>query len=94
MIETTSRIALLASIIQDCTQKIDNHLKENGLPSPSFDVNANADLLLPPDLIGVQQSALEACTELQALLEGPRAHLTHITSPRVSHRNPPGLRKD
>jgi hypothetical protein len=83
MAEQASRIAALASLIHNNTHEIDKYLKANGRPSPSLDVNANPDFFLPGPLAGAQMQVLEACTELQALLEGPRAHFTHITSPRV-----------
>src|SRR5689334_22918326 len=83
MAKDTSRITNLASVIQNSTEEINAYLRTNGKALPSFDSSASPDFLLPDSLVGAQQRVLEACTELQALLEGPRAHLTQITSPRV-----------
>jgi len=78
-----SQIARLASIIKTNTDKIDEHLKLEGAQSPTLAVDANPDVILPQELRLAQSQILEACTDLQALLEGPRAYLTRITSPRV-----------
>lgn len=41
-----SRIAELAAIVSQNTQKIDEHLTTHGLPYPAFDANAPVDLNL------------------------------------------------
>lgn len=79
-----SRIAELASIIESRTLKLDSHFKDHNLPSPSFSVDAPPDLLLPGPLLKSQNEILEASAELQALVAGPLAHLTRLTSPTAS----------
>jgi hypothetical protein len=79
-----SRIAQLASDIKQNTDLIDEYLCSKRLQTPSFEITAPSDLSLPLSLLEAQNNLLESCTDLQALIEGPRAYLTRITSPRVS----------
>jgi hypothetical protein len=79
-----SRFAELGNIIQNRTKEIQQFLSSQGLPSPSLAADAGADLPLPHALQGSRDEILQACTELQALAEGPRMHLTRLTSPTVS----------
>lgn len=79
-----SRISELASIIESRTLDLDNHFKAHNLPSPSFSVDAPPNLPLPDSLLQSQNEILEASAELQALVAGPLAHLTRLTSPTVS----------
>lgn len=66
-----SRIAELAGAILSNTTKIQEYLRSNELPFPSFDEDAPIDLKLPPDLNDARIKALEASIELQDLLQGP-----------------------
>ncbi|MCJ1308143.1 hypothetical protein MMC25_001795 [Agyrium rufum] len=75
----SSRIAELAQIISAKTAKVDKHLKEAGKPYPSFGIDALVDLGIAPDaheVLAAKDAVLEASTELQDLLRGPRALLT------------------
>jgi hypothetical protein len=66
-----SRIAELASTIQEQTSKVDAYLAANNLPSPSFDVSCPLRLSLPPEIQASRNAVLEASDELTALMLGP-----------------------
>jgi hypothetical protein len=66
-----TRIAELASIIQEQTSKVDAYLTSNNLPSPSFDPAYPLRLSLPPDVQASRDAVLEASDELTALMLGP-----------------------
>ncbi|KAI9646648.1 hypothetical protein NHQ30_004645 [Ciborinia camelliae] len=66
-----TRIAELASIIQEQTSKVDAYLASKNLPSPSFDVSYPLRLSLPPDIQASRNAVLEASDELTALMLGP-----------------------
>ena len=88
----TTRMAHLAALISSNTAKIDMYLKSQGLPSPSFDVDAPNDLGIPPeatDIDDVRKSALEASIELQDLLQGSTSLLRPVVcSLRARGRSP------
>lgn len=89
MEETVTRnssIVELANTISQNASKIDEYLRSQGLPTPSFAIDAPPIMTLPPLLMRSRDEILEACSELQALTEGPVAHLTRLTSPTVSPR--------
>jgi hypothetical protein len=50
MASSQSRIAELATIVADHTQRVDNYLAEKGLPHPSFEVDGPIDMELPPEI--------------------------------------------
>lgn len=79
-----SRIAELAHVIESRTLELDNHFRAHNLPSPSFSIDQSPDLSLPGSLLKSQNEILEASAELQALVAGPLAHLTRLTSPTAS----------
>ncbi|CAG8961583.1 hypothetical protein HYFRA_00006117 [Hymenoscyphus fraxineus] len=79
-----SRIVQLAAVIDRRTNEIDQYFSANSLPSPSFSVDAAPTLPLPQSLLKSRDEILEACTELQALAEGPVVHLTRLTSPTIN----------
>ncbi|PQE34045.1 6-hydroxytryprostatin B O-methyltransferase protein [Rutstroemia sp. NJR-2017a WRK4] len=66
-----TRIAELASIIQEHTSKFDAYLASNNLPSPSFDPSHPLRLSLSPDVQASRDAVLEASDELTALMLGP-----------------------
>lgn len=66
-----SRIAELASIVQLNTTKVDEFLSAQGLPSPSFGIEALPVLPLPSQIASYRDAAIEAMDELHALLLGP-----------------------
>ncbi|KAF2176818.1 S-adenosyl-L-methionine-dependent methyltransferase [Zopfia rhizophila CBS 207.26] len=84
MAPDSSRIVELSSIIQRSSGDIDNYLRAQGLPSPSFAVDSPPDLPLPPHLQKARNDILEATSELQSLCEGPLMHLTRLLSPTVN----------
>ena len=79
-----SRISKLASIIGSGTLQLDNYYKSHSLPSPTLSVEADPGLPIPESLSRCRDEILDASSELQALLAGPLAHLTRLTSPTVS----------
>ena len=72
----TSRIRELAAVIAANTEQLDAHFSEKGLPSPSFDPDSPADLLLDSEVIATRQAILDATEELNALMQGPIDLLT------------------
>ncbi|KAM0797379.1 O-methyltransferase [Usnea florida] len=77
----TTRIAQLAALISSNTAKVDLYLKSQGLPPPSFDVDAPNDLGIPPqatDIDDARKAALEASIELQDLLQGSTSLLRPV----------------
>jgi hypothetical protein len=89
-----SRFVELGNIIKERTAQINQYLDSQGLPAPSLAVNAAPDLALPPALLKSRNDILEACTELQALTEGPFMHLTRITSPTAGQPKTSCTRKN
>ncbi|OCL08126.1 S-adenosyl-L-methionine-dependent methyltransferase [Glonium stellatum] len=74
---SSSRIAVLASTIEQNTRVLDEYLRKNGLPSPSFDASNPPDLVLPEDIMKAKGAALEAMDELEGLLLGPMPKIFH-----------------
>lgn len=78
MSATQSRIAELAALIAENTAKVDDFLREKGLATPSFDVDAPAHVPIPPEATEIETArriAMEAATELTDLLSGSTALL-------------------
>ncbi|KAK5660695.1 hypothetical protein OQA88_12059 [Cercophora sp. LCS_1] len=74
--ESTSRMIALAKKITQETEKLEAYLKENNLPTPSFDVDAPADFpKLPADILQSRQEIIFATKELGILAHGPREAL-------------------
>ncbi|KAF2236496.1 putative O-methyltransferase [Viridothelium virens] len=67
-----SRIVELSSIVASNTLKLDQYFASAGVPTPSFDIDAPVNIPLPPDLESLRESILDASTELNELLLGPR----------------------
>jgi hypothetical protein len=78
-----SRIAELASIIQENTTVLDEYFAANNLPSPSFDESYPAVVQLPEDIAAARDAVTEANDELSALLRGPVASIFYDVT-RVS----------
>ena len=72
MVSSTSRIAELSSVISENTLKLDQYLRANGLPLPSFEVDSPVSLVLPETLQVARDAVLDANTELSELLLGPQ----------------------
>lgn len=69
---TATRIAELAACIQQRTLDIDSYLKQNQLPTPSFDEDGPSDLQLSnSNIAAARQQVLSATLELHDLLLGP-----------------------
>lgn len=81
-----SRIVELASAILSNTKAVDEYISINGLPTPSFAIEAPPILPLPEDISKSRDKILEASEELRALVAGPLPHLIHLTGPTVSRR--------
>lgn len=79
-----SRILELVSVIESRTLLLEEYFRNHDLPEPSLTVHAQPRLPLPPDLAKSREEVLDASSELQALLQGPLAHLTRLTSPTAS----------
>ena len=67
----TSRITELATLVSANTAKVEDYLRSNNLPFPSFDVDGPVDLKLSPEIDSARVAAIEASIELQELLQGP-----------------------
>ncbi|KAI1324462.1 O-methyltransferase-domain-containing protein [Xylariaceae sp. FL0255] len=75
MASTTTRIIELATLIASQTTAINSFLKENKLPTPSFEPDAINSPAIPKDAKDMQAaraSVISACSELKDLLTGPR----------------------
>ncbi|KAI1440411.1 S-adenosyl-L-methionine-dependent methyltransferase [Annulohypoxylon stygium] len=73
-----NRIVELSSIIAKETAKLDSFFTENGLPTPSLEPDALWSLPIPESATDLEESrvaVMEACTELNALLTGPKVLL-------------------
>jgi len=68
-----SRIAQLAHIIASQTAVVDNFLRSEGLPQPSFEPDGPVQLIpqSAPEIEKAKNSIVEATIELRQLLEGP-----------------------
>ena len=76
--ELTSQISINTSIYSD-------YLRANGWPQPSFSTDTTPKVDLPPDIVKVRNTVLEASEELQALMLGPIGYLQRQTLD-VSHQ--------
>ncbi|KAI0206700.1 S-adenosyl-L-methionine-dependent methyltransferase [Astrocystis sublimbata] len=71
----TNRILELSSLIGQQTAIINDFFEEHQLPTPSLEVGALERLPIPDDASDVKAAkaaVIEACSELKALLTGPR----------------------
>ncbi|KAI1333054.1 S-adenosyl-L-methionine-dependent methyltransferase [Xylariaceae sp. FL0255] len=72
---TTTRITELSSLISTQTTLIDNYFRQNGLATPLLEPDALHVLPIPDeaaDILSARTEVIAACSELQALLTGPR----------------------
>ncbi|THV55936.1 hypothetical protein BGAL_0002g00920 [Botrytis galanthina] len=75
-------ITELAAIISANTAKIDNYLSSQGLKSPSFDVDAPTEPLVPsdaPELVAARSELIDATLMLHDLILGPKEYLMKFT---------------
>lgn len=73
---SSTRITKLAELIKSNTERVDNYLNAKGLTTPSFDIDAPAELRLPPDVEQARQVVLDSTDELHRLILGPKQYLT------------------
>lgn len=71
-------------MVESRVSELDDYFKSHDLSSPSLAAEAGPGWPLPAPLAKSRDEALDASTELQALLAGPLAHLTRLTSPTAS----------
>ncbi|KAI1394365.1 S-adenosyl-L-methionine-dependent methyltransferase [Hypoxylon trugodes] len=70
-----NRIMELSSLIAKETEKLNDFFVKNNLPTPSLDVDALWLLPIPADAADLEasrQAIVEACSELQDLMTGPK----------------------
>lgn len=76
-----TRIQQLSDVIARNTQVVEQYLEANGLPTPSLDADALWSIHISDDAAEVkeaQRATIEACSELQALMTGPK-ELLHFS---------------
>lgn len=79
---SSSRILELSSRIAANTTKLDEYLKSNNIPSPSFDIDGPRDTLVPKhetDVEAARVSIIDDTLELRQLVLGPREYLMSYT---------------
>ena len=65
------RLSELVSIVSENTKKFEEYLASQNHPQPSLEPDSPLTLDLPEEIAAYQEIALDACTELRALLLGP-----------------------
>ena len=66
-----TNIVELAKLILENATIYEQHFSSNGLPSPSLEASAFPAPNLPGEVTAIRDAAIEACTNLQAILRGP-----------------------
>lgn len=77
-----SRIVELSASIADNTAKVDAYLTANDLPTPSFDVNAPLQSMIPKTEVEIEAARvaiIDDTLELRRLMLGPRDYLMTFT---------------
>ncbi|TVY82682.1 O-methyltransferase gsfB [Lachnellula suecica] len=77
----SSRITELAVIVSLNTRKVTDYLESNGMPTPSFSIDAPLNLGIPKEAVEIDNArrlALAASIELHDLLQGPSACLKPV----------------
>ena len=75
---TPNRIIELSTLIAKETAKLNQFFEQNALPTPSLEADALWSLPIPEDATDLKASRLaviSACSELKALMTGPKALL-------------------
>ncbi|CAK3814349.1 O-methyltransferase [Lecanosticta acicola] len=75
---STASITDLAKSILENAQKVEDYLKANNLPQPSFDEHSPPELPLSPEMQQIRQNAVDAAMDLEALLIGPVMQLRPV----------------
>ena len=69
---TSTRIAELALRIQENTSKVDDYMRQNGLPSPTFDEDGPVDFnIQSSEIEEARVEVIDSTLELHQLLLGP-----------------------
>lgn len=71
-------IAELSTIISENTRKVTLYLEQNGLPFPSFSVDAPMRSMIPPEASDIEDARLaviDATQRLRNLMLGPQDYL-------------------
>lgn len=82
-----SRTQELSDIIAKNTEIVNSYLEENKLPTPSLDADAIWSIPIPDhetETKDARLAVIEACSELQALITGPKELLHFPVSPILS----------
>lgn len=77
----------LTNTIQEKTAEVNEFIRDNGLPEPSFDHTYPPMLKLSTEADAARSAALEAIDELRCHLLGPLGMIMHHTS-EVYRSNP------
>ncbi|KAL5343834.1 O-methyltransferase-like protein [Aspergillus crustosus] len=70
-LEQESEIIRLSNIISKTTRSLTQHLKDHGLPQPSFNTLPPAPSTTPSEITTAKFTAINACMELLDHLQGP-----------------------
>lgn len=87
---STSRISELAQRIATNTAKIDYYLISQGLPQPSFELDAPLKSVIPENEVEIKkarQELLDDTLELRSLIQGPRELMSSFSVSSL-HANP------
>ena len=79
---TSEDIAELSTIISENTRKVTEYLQQNGLPFPSFAVEAPTKSMIAPEASGIEDARLaviDATRKLRNLMLGPQDYLQSFT---------------
>jgi hypothetical protein len=68
---SAGRLSELSLIISENTKKVEEYLASVNHPPPSLEPGSPLALSLPEEITVFQETALDAATELRALLLGP-----------------------
>lgn len=79
----TSEIMNLAMLVMKHTKEIDDYVTSQGLPTPSFGIDAPLQGSLSGDASKSRELVLGAIEDLHALIAGPLPHLMQLLSPAV-----------
>ena len=77
----STRIATLAALIKENTDKVNNYLAEHNLPPPSFDVNGPSKSMIPPeakDIEAARVAVIDATLELRNFMLGPSDYMITV----------------
>ena len=77
---STTRLTDLAKVILENAQKVEEHLKANNEPQPSFDEHSPPELPLSSEMQQAKQKTIDSAMELQDLLNGPAMQLRPVVS--------------